>query len=306
MISVICFFLGVVLVASNNEIGLLFDNSYIPIICNFLGGLLMGISVYNFIKIRNKEVKYKRDVFEKLSLLSDSILENTRIYEEIEKLNSNQKESLGLLSEISNNFEDVSNYGKDNLCTKIFMDEKVESLINALQIIYKKIEESQNDVNEKLSDMKNVTDNIEKNKVTYIKNALEKVQHILEEIQSNNEMSGKCCDKINSIVSLTENIPEELCNQNEIIISTVREYTEDLKDEIENLIEDLEEQDRKRLKNFNNMISNITDYCENNNEEIGLLSKQYLEFEKTIEGIVNQMTEMSQKDIEVMKGFFNG
>lgn len=313
MVAVISFFLGVIFVASNNEIGTLTNNVYISIIFNFIGCGFMGYGTYNFIKNINKNAKKRNDVFEKMDLVLNGILENTKIYENIENLDKNQGKSLDVLEGVNKNLVELVEYNKNNLCTRESAENRFNMLIQEIHSVEKNIVKSRENFDDKLgqcykviNELREIVEADKENRIAYNKEFRGEISSIVEEVQKIKVTNGESLNNVQVLVEMIKNIPVEMENNNENIILIVKEYIENIAEQIENLLEDLEDQDKKRLKNFNAMINNITEYCENNNDEIELLSEQYSDFEKTIEKIVNQMTEMSKNDIEVMKGFLNG
>jgi hypothetical protein len=87
----------------------------------------------------------------------------------------------------------------------------------------------------------------------------------------------------------------------------INEYLDENKTLIEELTNEIEKMDENSATRCEEVISSIEDSTISNNEDlkikIATLSKQYEGFEATINAIVNQMTEMSDKDYELMKGF---
>lgn len=161
-------------------------------------------------------------------------------------------------------------------------------------------------------------------------NLIEKVEKQIKEVNSLNEKLTKSNDEVNKIFSTIEKtseteisklenviesvegfgkLPVELLKSTEELSEKINAYMLNVTNEIKYLTQDIADQDKKLTKNINNTINEIEDIIEDNNEEateqIKQLGQQYAQFEGLVEKLIQQMTLMSEKDYEVMKGFLN-
>lgn len=250
MITIVCFFVGLLLVILGEDISKLTNIIYISLGFNIVGCICMGYSTFVFLMKKDEENQCKK-----------GILENTnQLYKEISEKIECQNEIIKGVSECQNK----CNNSIEELCT----------MIKDYVIFFKENSPSNEEI--------------------------KKLESIIE-INKNNIL-----ESLNGLIEIPSNLGDEI----ERLIDSMSQSTNNIITKVEYLTEDLEEQDEKRMKNFNRMLNELKDYSVDNNEEIveqlKVLGQQYLEFEKVADSIVQKITFMAENDIEVMKGFLNG
>lgn len=338
MITIICFFVGLILVVSSGEISLLTNISYFSLVCNIAGCSLMGYSTFVFWTRRNNEIQCRNSILEGINKLSERIPGNVEYEHGIELIKTlcdRQKQCKDSVEELCGALKNFTDYYKKNSPSNEGLQSNVDAFIIELLDIKKTIGESNNTISKTIKTQSNelktlefIIDSHGKNELESIKSLQSQMETLQRETHEDsvlcNESLGKIelsirhsceeeAEKLENVLEIIDgmlHIPKEVSEQIERLIVVANNYTTNLTTKIEYLSEDLEEQDGKRMNNFNRMLDELRDYCEGNNEEIveqiKVLSQQYLQFEKTVDVIVQKMTTMAESDIEVMKGFLNG
>lgn len=338
MIAIICFFVGLILVVSGEEISLLTHISYLSLVCNIVGCSLMGYSTFVFWTRRNNETQCRNSILERINKLLDKMPGNVEYEQGIELIQilcDRQNQCKDLVEELCGALKSFTEYYVKNSPSNESLQSNVDAFIIELLEIKKTIGESNNIISKTIETQSNelktlgcIIDshgNSELENIKSLQSQMEKLQRgthedsilcneslgkIERSIKHSCEEEAEKLDELLKVIAGMIHIPQEVSEQIERLIVVANNYTTNLTTKIEYLSEDLEEQDLKRMKNFDRMLDELRDYCEGNNEEImeqiKVLSQQYLQFEKTVDVIVKKMTTMAESDIEVMKGFLNG
>lgn len=241
-----------------------------------IGMLLLGsIGSYLFIILQKEEQKLEnKEILNQLNELykkedNNDILENQT--KEIETLES-------LKNQVSNVNKEVSNL-------------KIEICKN--QEEFKKYKQIDIDLEkETLESIKQSVLNYEKSK--------NEITQLLKDYFEENSRSQKT---IEENISKVGDIPEELT----LLLSNLTNKLENkMKNEgelIEDLTEKIDSQMKKMLNSLTDLIDEISNSQDDVSEHIKKLTDSYNNFELIIQNIVKQMTMMTNKDYEFLKGF---
>lgn len=241
-----------------------------------IGILLLGsVGIYLFIILQKEEQKLEnKEILNQLNELykkedNNDILENQT--KEIEILES-------LKNQISNVNKEVSNL-------------KIEICKN--QEEFKKYKQIDIDLEkETLESMKESVLNYEKSK--------NEITQLLKDYFEENSRSQKT---IEENISKVGDIPEELT----LLLSNLTNKLENkMKNEgelIEDLTEKIDSQMKKMLNSLTDLIDEISNSQDDVSEHIKKLTDSYNNFELITQNIVKQMTMMTNKDYEFLKGF---
>ncbi|WP_315514547.1 hypothetical protein [Leptotrichia wadei] len=241
-----------------------------------IGMLLLGsIGSYLFIILQKEEQKLEnKEILNQLNELykkedNNDILENQT--KEIETIES-------LKNQVSNVSKEVSNL-------------KIEICKN--QEEFKKYKQIDIDLEkETLESIKQSVLNYEKSK--------NKITQLLKDYFEENSRSQKT---IEENISKVGDIPEELT----LLLSNLTNKLENkMKNEgelIEDLTEKIDSQMKKMLNSLTDLIDEISNSQDDVSEHIKKLTDSYNNFELITQNIVKQMTMMTNKDYEFLKGF---
>lgn len=241
-----------------------------------IGMLLLGsVGIYLFIILQKEEQKLEnKEILNQLNELykkedNNDILENQT--KEIETLES-------LKNQISNVNKEVSNL-------------KIEICKN--QEEFKKYKQIDIDLEkETLESIKQSVLNYEKSK--------NEITQLLKDYFEENSRSQKT---IEENISKVGDIPEELT----LLLSNLTNKLENkMKNEgelIEDLTEKIDSQMKKMLNSLTDLIDEISNSQDDVSEHIKKLTDSYNNFELITQNIVKQMTMMTNKDYEFLKGF---
>lgn len=241
-----------------------------------IGMLLLGsVGIYLFIILQKEEQKLEnKEILNQLNELykkedNNDILENQT--KEIETLES-------LKNQISNANKEVSNL-KNEICKN--------------QEEFKKYKQIDIDLEkETLESIKQSVLNYEKSK--------NEITQLLKDYFEENSRSQKT---IEENISKVGDIPEELT----LLLSNLTNKLENkMKNEgelIEDLTEKIDSQMKKMLNSLTDLIDEISNSQDDVSEHIKKLTDSYNNFELITQNIVKQMTMMTNKDYEFLKGF---
>lgn len=289
---IIIFFIGVAIMASGTQVSNIYHLPYISLICNVVGSAVMCVSAVLFSKAENKKRNELKLLAEKL--VGKEEYENgiSKIIDSIDNLNKTVNEDGKyvaikldtILSEMKKINENVVQVGEHSIMIK--------EVCNQLH--------SDNDA------IREFLDGFMTTNIGISKNIEVEVNKLIKE-------SVDIKDSINNVYSKIDTInmmPEMIFESVDTLIERFGETLLKIQTEFKYLEEDILEQEKDRTKQFQSIMEEICDFAEENNEkmvnEIKELAGQYEQFEKTVLSIVEQMSQIAEEDIKVMKGFLNG
>lgn len=266
----ICFFIGLLILISGNELELMININNVSLICNCVGVLLVGYSV-----------KCHRDKEKRELLQRNGVIEEIRNVICKMPTNADSENIVEQLRNIGENQKIYEHTMLDFKCSVETLQQNVNTILDVIVASKKSIDEDIVKIINELNLQKETVVSLDKN----IANGME------ETVKAINEL------------------PKQIIDVNEELIEKINNYQSILITRIDYLAQDIEEQDKQRMSNFNKMIKEIREYNEENeegiSEKIETLSQQYLEFESFAKAIVQQMTQMAEQDFENMTRFLN-
>lgn len=317
---IIAFFVGLIIMVSGGAVSDVCNVVYINVICNIVGGIMMGSSTYYIIK---SDKKMKNE----LKLLLEKLAGKEEHENEIKVLLSIEtllQEHNKIISIIEQDQKRVINIVGDNSVMKESIEIIKASLDNHFSSLEKEIV-NQNDkltvsrmsqINELIGHINNLSVNNAKDAekiLGAIKNTidvLDKLQLQANQVEKVNTTIVESLKAIDQRIVGINILPQEISESVDTLIAKFENTIENIQTGYKNLTEDIEEQEKGRTKKFNSIMNEIRDAAEESNEEmaeeIKKLAEQYTMFEKMITTIVEQMSHMAEEDIKVMKGFLYG
>lgn len=280
MNAVISFFLGLGLIILKRDLLIILKNdifySYQWIV-SIIGIILMWYGAKYYIELKNRMIEKKEESVEILKKIKNNMLTVSsfeKIVSQLDGIKENQKDQKQILINISAQSEKI------NLLNKT--SEKIDN---------------------RLEDIKEILLSVKKLQ-------LKSVENVESTIQQIGIQTEKVVESVKNIQELPEEIigmVEEIDNTISKNISEITENIESIVTNIENLAEDLNDINKK---NWIEIIKKVEEINKNNDEklseQIKILKNQYSDFEKMINEMIKQITQMSKKDYEIMKGFING
>lgn len=304
--TIISFFVGIVFIAAGNNISSLVNVEWAGLVCDVVGGGLMILGAKLFIDSRKEDMKKRLEIINYLRDIAEKVMTFSQA--------ENIKKQIDVLCENQNSFRDTL-VGLDRHLVEI--EERYQ------QNAYKNSDGERNAklILSSLSELKNGIETLLGNMSNQVSSQLEKqvceMQAVNQSIKDKGDIIYKASktetehiDNVAGKVELFNKLPIEILESADELIDKINKYIEDSSNKFEQLLDDLYESDKKRTDRSNKILNEIRDSNVENNEQIatqiGKLGEEYLQFQKIINSIVNQMTLMSEKDYEIMKGFING
>ena len=131
-----------------------------------------------------------------------------------------------------------------------------------------------------------------------------------ENIERTNKESKELLDSISKNVLELTKVPQPMMEAMDECIAKINEYMQNNSKLIGDMNTDtvsmLNTNLKGNRKNIDELIDSIEDYTDNISSNIEQLSKEYQSFEKTVNGLVENLTLMSQNDIKTLKEVING
>lgn len=294
MRSLIAIAVGAYILLSGNEIGVLVNVSYISLITNLVGVLLIvwgvkGLVEYNAAEMRKREQHYDtiKSMLEKISLDSqtrDIQKQLTQIYDEQLNYMQISKNMMAVFERIETVIrrtdESVfqihqTNISQIEFLKKITQDIKSleETNTKDIEAVKLALKNMNHDLHMDYVEFKSRIEELERGKIMELKYFREMPAHIME-------LESSFIDKIeNKFTAAIDNMNKSIKPLSNIK-TDVENMIIDMKDCMEELIEELEDNMKK-------------------------LSEQYKQFEDFSSSLVKQMTAMTENDLKVMEGFLN-
>ena len=291
MRSLIAIAVGAYILLSGNEIGVLVNVSYISLITNLVGVLLIvwgvkGLVEYNAAEMRKREQHYDtiKSMLEKISLDSqtrDIQKQLTQIYDEqlnYMQISKNMMAVFGRIETVIRRTDESvfqihqTNISQIEFLKKITQDIKSleETNTKDIEAVKLALKNMNHDLHMDYVEFKSRIEELERGKIMELKYFREMPAHIMElEISFIDKIENKFTAAMDS---MNESIGTIRCdNQSNI---------NDIGDRFEDLTEDLK-------SNMNTLI------------------EEYNQFKDFASSLVKQMTAMTENDLKVMEGFLN-
>lgn len=300
---IIFFFIGLIIMVSSGTIS---NVAYINMICNIVGGIMMGGSAYYIIKLEEKKKSELKMSIEKLAGKEEHENE-IRILSSIETL---LQEHSKIITTIEQNQKKVVDIVEDNSEMKESIETIKESLDAHFSSLEKEIinqngkliESSKFQIEELIEDVNNISANNSKDTKEII-GSIKAVE------SANTDVVVESLKNIDQRINSINALPREISELVDTLIENLEKNIEDIQKAYTNLTEDIDDKEEERTNKFKSIMSGIQEVTQESNEEmvgeIKNLADQYTMFEKTITTIVEQMSHMAEEDIKVMKGFLD-
>lgn len=335
---IIVFFAGLIVMVSGSSVSEACNITYLNLICNIVGGIMMGSGAYCFIKEKEKKKDELILLAEKLVGKEDQEHE-MNVLVSIETLLQEQSKVLSIIEEDQKRVIDIVGDSSEIADGVGTIKASLDNHFNLLKKEMNNLSEKNAKGFEKLSGVtKNVGQIIEAEK-PLLNEAVEtlhkdnvalvaKTEDTLSQLIKNTAdllnivqlQATEVLGEKNTIVEFLKTIdqrierlnilPREISESVDELIARFGDSISSIQNDYKNLAEDLDDQEKNRTKKFSLIMNEIRDNAEEYNEEMSeemkRLSDQYTAFEKTIFAIVEQMSHMAEEDIKVMKGFLNG
>lgn len=304
---IIVFLVGIIIMVSGGAISDVCNVVYINMICNIVGGIMMGSSAYYIIKSEEKRKNELKLLLEKLAGKEEHEKE-IKVLLSIETLLQEHRESITVF--LDNHFssleKQIVNQNDKLAVSRMSQINELIGHINKKPLINDAIKELHKDNTELMIKVEDSLSKLIKNTIEILDKLQLQANHAEKEIATIVEFSKAIDQRIVGINIL----PQEISESVDTLIEKFGNTIENIETSYKNLTEDIEDQEKDRTKKFNSIMKEIRDSSEESNEEmteeIKKLSDQYAMFEKMITTIVEQMSHMAEEDIKVMKGFLNG
>lgn len=289
----LCFFFsGFFLLVSANQFGEILNFNEISLLCNFCGVVLMMLGT----KLYVDQMQVERSEFiTELKSVSEKMI-TTEEYKKLEQYIENfleiQENSQKIFLSI---YENIADFQKQDSNFNIQLNKDIEKILMCQTETQKVLESS----------IKTVGDRYEKK---FDENGL-KIDALKKLLEKESEINNEMMKEILSTMIQFQRIPEQMVMFSRELDEQVERYVSESRDQLESLVEAMEEHDEKRTKGFDRMMRSLETYnqdeCDDLMEKMEMLSREYENFEKVIKEIVSQMTQMSEKDYEIMRGLIN-
>lgn len=304
---IIVFWVGIIIMVSGGAISDVCNVVYINMICNIVGGIMMGSSAYFIIKSEEKRKNELKLLLENLAGKEEHENE-IKVLLSIETLLQEHRESItvSLDNHFSSLEKEIVNQNDKLAVSRMSQINELIGHINKKPFINDAIKELHKDNTELMIKVEDSLSKLIKNTIEILDKLQLQANHAEKEIATIVEFSKAIDQRIVGINIL----PQEISESVDTLIEKFGNTIENIETNYKNLTEDIEDQEKDRTKKFNSIMKEIRDSSEESNEEmteeIKKLADQYAMFEKMITTIVEQMSHMAEEDIKVMKGFLNG
>lgn len=274
MSVIINFFLGLAILISGDEIASLLNYEYITLLCNIVGACLMAYAGKKYLDYKKEALLYEKNIQDGLTELSNKIATSSNVEELIKRLEI-----------ICNNQMKIEEFLEDTVSSA---DENINNITASLR-----------------SDFDHVNKNIQ-----IISNDNKEMI-----VSARDEMSKKLDQEIAKLGQVIDSIdkfsivPKALIEYSEQLSKKIESYISNTTEKIDNLTEDVSDENKKLAGNLKKQVNNLAELMESSQKEVSVhlnkLGAQYDQFEQLTKELIKQLTLMSDKDYEIMKGFLD-
>lgn len=298
MNAIVSICVGIILIAVSNDLSAVIQIEWIAIICDILGGGMVGVGCKLYIDSNNK-----KEILSNLNELSNKIITSDDLKDicsQLTNICSNSSEILAQISAKLEADEQLDNYAKTHM-TEIekiqkqqikTIDKCVETLKLCTENTCKKVEELFANNSEKLVVLECALDEI-RNAINETSNR--EIEHIVN---------------FGNVAGEIKKLPPEILDLLDGYVGNIKEQADIISSKLVYLTEDLESLEKKRNESFSRIMNEIQDYNSECNDsladEMKKLGNQYTQFELLCKEMIKQMTQMSENDYEIIKGMLNG
>lgn len=259
---------------SGDEIASLLNYEYITLLCNIVGACLMAYAGKKYLDYKKEALLYEKNIQDGLTELSNKIATSSNVEELIKRLEI-----------ICNNQMKIEEFLEDTVSSA---DENINNITASLR-----------------SDFDHVNKNIQ-----IISNDNKEMI-----VSARDEMSKKLDQEIAKLGQVIDSIdkfsivPKALIEYSEQLSKKIESYISNTTEKIDNLTEDVSDENKKLAGNLKKQVNNLAELMESSQKEVSVhlnkLGAQYDQFEQLTKELIKQLTLMSDKDYEIMKGFLD-
>ena len=303
---IIFFFLGLIIMASADSIGDISSISYLNLVCNVVGGIMMGGSAFFYFKEESRKKSELRQLVEKLAgkeeheneisalkaiekvlqvhsatLLSidekqeriiAGVCDNSEIRDTILEISESVEERLKSLEK---SFINQNSQSMETITEKISgLLECVEGLTDNLstnaQELLNAIENAEKTIKDENCKLYNAMDTLHIDYAEFRRQNESDFEKIYElQVEQQKILKTEIVEILKSIDHRIEEVnllPAEISESVESLILKFGNTVDDIQKGYKNLVEDIEDQEKARTKKFNSIMSEIRDTSEDTNE----------------------------------------
>lgn len=303
MNAIVSFCAGIIFIVISSDLGATMQLQWIAIICDILGGSLIGAGCKFYMDLKKADFKNREEILINLKELSNKILTPNDLKDigsQLTDICSNSSEIMAQISAKIAVDEQSDNYFKTHMAEIEQLQKQQIGTIDKCVETLKICTESTCKKVEKLFDINSI-------KLAALGCALDEIKNVI------NETSNREIEHIDNFGNATEEIkklPPEILDMLDECVGNIKEQAEIISSKLGYLTEDLEFLEKKRNESFSRIMNEIQDYnseCSDTlADEMKRLGDQYTQFELLCKEMIKQMTQMSENDYEIIKGMLNG
>jgi len=262
--------------------------------------LLSGCIMIAFVWETKNKTKISKDKIEReefLRLLNEinKNSNNAILINQLELLGDSNHETRTIIQNITNDLLHSINEIKVQIINHILtISDKVTDINSTLKMSFQ--------------EEKQVLDKIEKNSQPTI--LIKHTETIIEKIELIIDVNQKAIGKYNSDILLFSSMPEVIIRSIDELMELVNENNEAGRKAYENVLEDVQFSYKTLVdrikKDMSEVLDSLNDYESKVTITMQELIKQYQGFQKYNDGVVKQLTLMSQSDLDIMRGILHG
>lgn len=320
MMPVVWAGIGLFLLFSGSTLEVVIGMPFIEIICNGAGCLCIGYSIYNLLKVyrldketQTKQLKELTELADATKVCASNLNSISEVIAGITQGNDIGRENGKKLDQLEKIGTDIQTK-LDNVLLKL--TDTVLEIQGCKASIGTNQKELCNHLDAKFNESKTKADQgIEKlakaiGKCENVENVIaEKTEKLIALETMLQQHESDILKVLQDTLEVMKSLPIALSNEMDTIVDTNEKFLGKMETDINNLLEDLASEESKRKRSFNEYLDSLNDYTEDTlgdvKEELQTLGSQYEQFEKIVTTIVEQMSGLAQKDLEVLEGFLH-
>ncbi len=335
----IAFCVGMIILVSGDELGAIMDITYISLVCNCIGAILIGLAVKEYADKYKEETKRKWQNREEIKNMMEKLplsLQIERIEEYLEQTCENQKkheQEIYNIGEIIKHFEEkyeamVFTADKMQVCVDTILKtiaKLCEKMDQNASNICEEVGLGTEDICQEMASQREILLNItkrllllceqEEEKAEMLKGSIDTMRNDLLEDYDNQvdlirNITNKFEEKKESELEEIRKIQQGLTSLNklpECTMDVLEEFSEkmknyflEFKEQMKELLSNIEKCDKKRMNDFKNMMAAFENMMENLEEYNEGQSDNLLEYIKELSGQYQEFKSFSEILVQKM------
>lgn len=303
MNAIVSFCAGIMLIAVSNDLSAAIQLEWIAIICDILGGCLIGVGCKLYADAKKTDLKNKEEILANLHELSNKTFTPDDLKDISSQLTDICSKTGEILAQIS---------------AKLAADEQSDNSVQMHMTEIEKFQKQQIVASDKcIETLKICTESTCKKteelfaayseKSSALECALGEIRNVIKEA-SDKEIEH--LDHLGMAAAEIKKLPPEILEMLDECVGSIKQQADMIASKLVYLSEDLESLEKKRTESFRRIMEEIRDCNSECNDaladEIKRLGSQYTQFELLCKEMIKQMTQMSENDYEIIKGMLNG